>query len=309
MDIDEEIRVARERARRRDHLTRQRETLNGQIREVTRLVADLEQQLAKEDRDVAKLEQGGFGSFLAGITGNKEEKLARERAEAAAALERVNGQRSRRDWLAQDLRTADQELAGVANAPRELEELLARKERLLVDSGDPRGRALSDLARELANTDIDLREHQEAHQAGVAAGHAVGQVMRSLGSARGASTWDMFGGGGFADMIEHGHLRQADEAAWHAQRALDAFSRELADIGVAANPQLPKVDTRWFADVFFDNIITDALKHQRIARTGEAVQATAQWVGAMVNDLAARCGELTRRRDSLLVRREEILSQ
>lgn len=273
------------------------------------MLADLERQLAKEDHDVAKLEQGGFAAFLAGLTGNKEERLARERAEAAAARQRVTGQRTRLEWLTGDLRTTDQALAEIGDPRQELEVLLARKERMLVESGDPRGRELADIAAELANVSADLREHEEARQAGAAAGQAVGYVLRHLGDARGASTWDMFSsGGGFADMVEHGHLRQADEAAWHAQGALDRFSRELADIGVSAAPQLPKVDTRWFADVFFDNIITDAVKHRRIARTAEAVREVAAWVEAMVNQIAARCGELTRQRESLVRRREELLS-
>jgi hypothetical protein len=307
--IDDEIRDARDRARRRDQLTRQRATLLTQIEEVRGMLADLERQLAKEDRDVAKLEQGGFAAFLAGLTGSKEERLARERAEAVAARQRVTGQRTRLEWLTGDLRTTDQALAELGNPHHELEALLARKERMLVESGDPRGRELADIAARLASVSADLREHQEAQQAGAAAGEAVGYVLRHLGSARGASTWDMFSnGGGFADMVEHGHLRQADEAAWHAQGALDRFSRELADIGVGAAPQLPKVDTRWFADVFFDNIITDAIKHQRIARTAEAVREVAEWIAAMVNQVSARCGELTREQDSLARRRQEVLS-
>ncbi|MEU7691742.1 hypothetical protein OHB01_19660 [Microbispora hainanensis] len=306
--IDDEIRDARDRARRRDQLTRQRATLLTQIEEVRGMLADLERQLAKEDRDVAKLEQGGFAAFLAGLTGDKEERLARERAEAAAARQRVTGQRTRLEWLAGDLRTTDQALAELGNPHQELEVLLARKERMLVESGDPRGRELADIAARLANVSADLREHQEAQQAGAAAGQAVGYVLRHLSGARGASTWDMFSSGGFADMVEHGHLRQADEAAWHAQGALDRFSRELADIGVVAAPRLPKVDTRWFADVFFDNIITDAIKHQRIARTAEAVREVAEWVAAMVAQVSVRCGELTRQQDSLARRREEVLS-
>ncbi|MEW9532762.1 hypothetical protein [Microbispora sp. NPDC049125] len=305
--IDEEIRDARDRARRREQLTRQRAALLHQMDEVRHLLAELEGQLAKEDRDVAKLEQGGFTAFLSGLTGNKDERLARERAEAAAVRERVKGQRTRLDWLATDLRAAEQGLAEAGDPGRELEALLARKERMLVDSGDPRGRDLADVATRLAGVTADLREHQEAHQAGMAAAQAVAYVMRFLGSARGASTWDMLGGGGFADMVEHGHLRQASEAAWHAQAVLDRFSRELADIGVTAAPRLPEVDTRWFADVFFDNIITDALKHQRIARTAESVRQVAEWVGGMVNQLAARCGELTRYQESLVRRREELL--
>ncbi|WP_067174366.1 hypothetical protein [Microtetraspora niveoalba] len=302
--LDEEIRDARDRARRRERLSRQRATLTGQLDEVRKLLAELERELAKEDHDVVKLERGGF---FASLFGTKEERLARERAEAEAVRQRVHGQRTRLEWLATDLRSTDASLAEVANADGELAALLARKERMLLDSDDPRGRELAEIAERLAHVDADLREHGEARQAGMVAANAVGQVLRSLGGARGASTWDVFGGGGIADMIEHGHLRDADQAAWQAQRALDAFSRELADVGVAANPQLPKVDTRWFADMIFDNVIFDMYKHQKIMRTGQEVQEVARWIDGVLGRLAAQCEELARQREALAARRENLL--
>ncbi|WP_433253094.1 hypothetical protein ACQPYK_09035 [Streptosporangium sp. CA-135522] len=307
-DIDNELRAARDRVRRLEQLTRQHQAVVAQLDEVGRLTGELEAQLAKEERDVSRLEGGGFAAFLSGLAGSKEEKLARERAEAQAVRQRLDGQRTRLQWLQTDRFTVESGLAEIGSAAEEFAALLERKERLLVESADARGRELTEIGQRLADTLADLREHEEARQAGIAAVHAVGQVMRCLGNAKGASTWDMLSGGGFADMLEHGHLRSADEAAWHAQRALDAFSRELADVGVQANPQLPKVDTRWFADMFFDNIITDAIKHQRIARTGQAVADVAQWASGTVDHLVVRCGELAQRRDALIARREEVLT-
>ncbi|WP_204074298.1 hypothetical protein [Planotetraspora phitsanulokensis] len=305
--IDEEMRETRDRARRRERHARQRVTLIGQIDEVRALLAELERESAKEDRDVARLEHGGFASFIAGLTGGREDRLTRERAEAAAVRQRVDGQRVRLEWLTADLRIAEEGLVEQGSPHQELDLLLARKERMLVESGDPRGRELADVAARLAGVRADLREHEEAHQAGVAAGQAVGDLLRHLSGARGAATWDVLGGGGLADMMKRGHLLKADEAAWHAQRALDVFARELADVRVEAAPRLPEVDTRWFADAFFDNIVTDALKYQRIAQTATAVQQVAEWVHGMVNQLAARAGELTRQRDGLVGKREELL--
>ncbi|MEV8631100.1 hypothetical protein AB0395_05530 [Streptosporangium sp. NPDC051023] len=306
--IDDELRTARERVRRFEQLSTQRGALALQLDEVGQLLADLEDQLVKEEQDVSKLEAGGFAAFLAGLAGSKEEKLAKERAEAQALRQRLEGQRTRLRWLEADSAAVESGLAEVATAREEFAGLLERKERLLVESGDPRARELTEIGQRLADTHADLREHEEAHQAGLAAIQAVGQVMHSLGGARGASRWDMLSGGGFADMVEHGHLRNASEAAWHAQRALDTFSRELADVGVRASLQLPEVDTRWFADMFFDNIVVDAIKHQRIARTGEAVAEIAQWVNETVAGLATHCAELARQRDLLVTRREEVLA-
>lgn len=307
-DAADALLIARERVRRLEQLTSRREAVAVQLDEVGTLLGDLEEQLAKEERDVSRLEGGGFAAFLAGLTGSREERLVRERAEAQAVRQRLDGQRNRLEWLNADRAAVDEGLAGLGPAREEYDALLEREERRLVASGDTRGRELAEVGHRLADTRADLVEHQEAHRAGVDALHGVGEVLRCLGSARGASTWDMLaGGGGLADMMEHGHLRNADEAAWHAQQLLDTFSRELVDIGVTVTPKLPKVDTRWFADMFFDNIITDAIKHRRITDTGAAVADVAEWVRRTVNGLDLRIEELARQRDTLAARREEII--
>ena len=304
---DDDIRTLREHVRRFERLTRERAVLDTRVREVRALIGELEAALAKEEGDVARLEHG-FRAFLAALTGGKEERLARERAEAEAARLRLDGQRNRLEWLLSDLRAVEEELAELDGVQRGFEEALARRERELLASGDARARELTGIARALADAEADLREHEEAHRAGVSAGQAVAQVLHNLGAARGASTWDMFGGGGLADLVEHGHLRQADQAAWHAQRALDAFGRELADVGIHTEPRLPEIDTRWFADMFFDNIIVDAVRHSRIKRTGEAVAEVARWIDATLHELATRRDGIRARRDELLARREELLS-
>ncbi|MET7338244.1 hypothetical protein [Nonomuraea sp. NPDC005650] len=300
------MRDAAARMHQADHLRRLREATAEQIQQAHRTLADLELELSLEEDDVTRLE-GGLSAVLARLLGNREERLDRERAEAAAARQRVDGHRARLSRLEADARAAEDELAGLATAPKEYAELLAEKERQLISGGDARARELADLGATLDRVTADVREHAEAHRAGRAAHDALGHVLRHLNSARNASTWDMFGGGLIADSIEHNRLSAADEAAWRAQRALDVFSRELADVGVSARPHLPQVDTRWFVDTFFDNIITDVIKHQRIENTRAEVAKTTQWVRDVGARLQARHAELSAERKRLLARREELL--
>ncbi|NUW46787.1 hypothetical protein [Nonomuraea rhodomycinica] len=305
-DLDERLREAAARAHRAGHLRRLREATADQIRQARDTLAQLEQRLAEEEHDVSRLE-GGLSAALARLLGHREERLARERAEAAAAARRVEGHRARLAQLEADARAAEAELAELASAPEEYARLLAEKERLLIGGGDARARELADIDAALRRVAADTREHTEARHAGRAAQDALGDVLRHLTSARRASTWDLFGGGLIADGIEHDRLRTADQAAWHAQRALDVFSRELADVGLAVRPRLPEVDTRWFVDTFFDNVITDAIKHQRIESTRAEVERTARWVhdtSTLMND---RCAQLLAERERLLARRERLL--
>ncbi|MFC4010823.1 hypothetical protein ACFOY2_26585 [Nonomuraea purpurea] len=305
-DLDERLREAAARIRRANHLRRVREATTEQIQRAHRTLADLELELSLEEDDVTRLE-GGLSAVLARLLGNREERLDRERAEAAAARQRVEGHQARLSQLEADARAAEDELAGLATAPEEYAELLAEKERQLISDGDARARELADLAATLDRVTADVREHAQAHRAGRAARDALGHVLRHLNWAVNASTWDMFGGGVIADLIESNRLDAADEAAWHAQRALDVFSRELADVGVSARPHLPQVDTRWFVDLFFDNIITDVIKHQRIENTRAEVDKTIQWVQETGAHLRARHTELSAERKRLLARRERLL--
>lgn len=290
---------------RAEHVRRLRGSAAQQIADVRDTLKGLESELADEERDVARLE-GGLSAVLSRLLGNREERLARERAEVVVARERVDGHRARLAQLEADVAAADAELAVLDPASREYARLLVEKEQI-VRSGDPRARELADLGAALDRLSAEVRECDEAHQAGQGAHEALAVVLRLLDSARTASTFDVFGGGLIADAFEHDRLTSADKAAWHAQRALDVFSRELADTGIASRPVMPKVDTRWFVDAFFDNIISDVLKHQRIEKTRAEVQRLAQWVRETRAHLKGRRGQLLAEQSRLLTRREQLL--
>ncbi|MEV0623551.1 hypothetical protein AB0I81_60260 [Nonomuraea sp. NPDC050404] len=262
--------------------------------------------MAEEERDVSRLE-GGLSAVLARMLGNRDERLARERAEAVVARERVDGHRARLTQLEADARAAAAELAVLDPASREYAGLLAEKEQQLLRSDEPRARELADLGSVLDRVSTEVRECEEARQAGQGADEALGVVLRFLDSARNASTFDVFGGGALFDAFEHDKLASADKAAWHAQRALDVFARELADTGIAVRLVMPKVDTSWFVDAFFDNIIFDVLKHQRIEKTRAEVQKLAQWVRETRAYLKAHHAQLVAERSQLLTRRKELL--
>ncbi|MFC4591859.1 hypothetical protein [Sphaerisporangium corydalis] len=301
------MRDAAARTHRADHLRRLRKVTDEQIRGAQHALAGLELELTKEKKDVARLESG-VSAMLARLLGVREEHLARERVEVAVARQRVDGHRARLARLEADARAAEAELAGLATAPAEYAGLLAEKERRLIGDGDPRSRELADIGAALDRVTAGELEHRQAHHAGQVAHNAIGGVLHYLDSALGASTWDVFGGGLIADSIEHDRLGSADQAAWGAQRALDVFSRELADVGISARARLPQIDTRWFADVFFDNIITDVIRHDRIERSRAEVVKTAGWVRNMNACVRDRHTALSAERARLLARREGLLS-
>jgi hypothetical protein len=302
---DGELQTAWERVRRLHNAGRLRQGVLGQLADVDRELAELERRYAAEQRDVARLEGRGLAAIVASVLGNRDEKLATERAEADAARLRLEGHRARRRHLAAECAVLDRELADLAGAPQRYEVALAAADRALQATGDPRGAQLSQLAVELANVCADQREHAEAYRAGRVALEGLNAVLGHLGSARAWSTADMLSGS-LADWVEHDRLEKAHTAAWHAQQALDRFAREMADIGAQVNPRVPEIDTRWFVDWFFDNIIVDAIRHRRIACTQEQVADLAQWLHDTLNRLRRNQVALERREAELRARREAL---
>jgi hypothetical protein len=296
---DEVLHRARDRVRRLEQVRRLRAAAMDQLADVERELAGLRRVHAAEERDVDKLDRRTLTSIVAGALGTRDERLAKERAEADLARLRVEGQDARLRQLTADLAALDHEMGRLADSPRQYDQALVDAEHTLRAAGDPRAATLTQVAVRIADIVVDLREYREAQRAGEAALAAVAAVLKPLGAAQGWSTVDMVGGS-FADLVEHDKLGRAQNAAWYAQQALDRFAREMADIGADVRPRLPHVDTRWFADVFFDNIITDALKHRRIARTYEETAKIARWLQSCIaqleQDRAGLASELGRLR-------------
>ncbi|MQA77282.1 MAG: hypothetical protein GEV10_02165 [Streptosporangiales bacterium] len=311
-DVDEAIRDAHARVRRHDQLRSQRRVVAEQLTAVEERVQTYEAGFAAERKDVERLERGGFARLISDLVGGRETKLQKERVEAEAAWQKLLGEQQRRDQIAADLAGMDSELAALGDARDRYDYAVNRKAAQLTAAGDPRGTRLAEIQSLYRGADVDLREYTEAHEAGTITEHLLGKMEGHLGRAIRRSGADVAGDATnlspWADYYKHKHLGAADEVAWAAQRALDVFGRELADVGVTADVTLPKVDTRWFADMFIDNIVIDWARHRRIQHTLEEVDDVAAWVRATLAWLKARVDELAAYCESLSTQRSELLT-
>jgi hypothetical protein len=109
------------------------------------------------------------------------------------------------------------------------------------------------------------------------------QAYDSLRGAKGFSTWDIFGGGFFVDMMKHSRV---DDARGLVNRAVENLK-----VGYQLVPQAPKIrmaqvhenDFVW--DVLFDNIFSDLMAREKIQHSLQSVeeaiedtQAVIQWI-------------------------------
>jgi multidrug efflux pump subunit AcrA (membrane-fusion protein) len=267
---------------------------------------------AVEQHDVQRLDGLSLTRIVLSLRGAREDRLARERAEADAARYRVVQAQARLDALTREHEAARAELERLASAQEAYDAVLDEKARVLAGSDDPRGRRLVALAQEQGRLTEEAREVAEASEAARAALDALARLDRTLGSASAWSTYDTFFNGGLVgSMIKHDRLDQAAREAAHADQCLVVLRTELADVdGSAPLTASVAVDgTTRFIDVWFDNIFTDFAVRDRIERAKQNVAASVARVRALLADLDARADRTRERLAAIDTARVDLLTR
>lgn len=308
-DLNRRMAQAAEAKAHYEKLKRQAARLESEQQQAAARARQLKDELAKEERDVERLEGTSLSGLLSSLFGNKEEKLYQEREEAAAALIRFEEAKHQADQLAAELQALQSQAAQLAGAEATYQSLLSEKERLLRSE---RGAAADELLRfeqEEARLQAQVREVEEARRAGQSAEAGLDRVRSALNSAEGWGTWDMLGGGWISTMAKHSSIDEAQRELHMAQSALAGFRRELAD--VAGNLELPSVEldgfTR-FADYFFDNFFVDWMVQSRINEAQASVEEARSQVFQLNHWLADQSQVLQQQLEQTRLNRQQFIS-
>src|SRR5690606_2357380 len=144
-DLEQRLSAAAETLREYE-LTRQRDTeLQQRLVQETGRVATLREEAAREADDVARLEGLTLTRVMASLRGARDDRLARERAEADAARYRLQHAEARLAALRAEHEAARARLAALSDAPAAYAAVLDEKERYLRQAGGPTGRRLLEL--------------------------------------------------------------------------------------------------------------------------------------------------------------------
>ena len=298
---------------------REREIVGSRVAQLRgrqgELVAELDQlrrRHALEQRDVERLESLSLTRVVAGLrgAGRREDRLARERAEADAAHYRVAEAGQRLAAVERELAQAEARWAELAAVPAAFVAALDDKEAWVRAVGGPVADQMIRLAQDRGRTDAELRELAEASQAAGQAAQALRAVGEKLGSADSWSAYDtFFGGGVLSSSFKHDRLDEAARFAAHADRCLAVLRTELADVGIVRPVGRIGVDrgTR-FLDVWFDNLFTDLAVRNHIKRAQDNLADARRRVAVVRRQLADRTqaaqqyrAELEQARQNLLV--------
>ena len=307
--IEADLAYATQIRRQHTDLTQRLETQRTYLALVEERVQSLRDRLTEEAKDVAALETFSPTLIWATLRGSRVDDLERERAEREAARYAVAEAEARRDAARRELESTQARLDRLGDVDDVHRRALAAKEHWALANDPGLAAQLDDIARQRGRLLAAHTETAEAHAAGEAAAALVEQAVQLLGKAESWSTYDTFlGGGMLTDMVKYDRMDKAAKLLHEADVALEAFSRELADVGIASVDGI-QVDamTRTF-DVFFDNIFSDLAVRSRIQdasrraeAAGQAVRQALLRLDQAAHDIANQLSELDARRDHLLV--------
>ena len=304
----EQLDQLREKMARKRKLSMEIRTLEDQRDTLSARVRQLKEETYKEQLDVDQLENFSAAKLLAQVMGNWEERLEKERSELYAAALRYDAARQELQAVEADLAARQEELSRLTGCEADYERLLELRAReLRQDPQLPAARRLLALEERQAYLSAQSRELTEAIQAGYAALSDISAIQRTLSSAEGWGTWDVFGGGLISDIAKYSHLDDAQRQINGLQRSLSRFRTELSDVDIRADIQVEVDGFLRFADVFFDNIFTDWAVLDRIRRAQSQVRDAESAVRAILYRLEGNLDQCQREDQRICQERKDFL--
>lgn len=283
--LNTQLRQLQQKVARKNQLQARCASLRGQYAVLLDKTAALDQTAMKEEADVARLEGRSLAAFFYNVVGKMDEKLDLERREAYAA--RVKYDAAARELLAveDDLARCGQELDALVLCEEHYRLCLEEKAAAIKASGSPNGFEILRLETCLQTLESQLKELNEAVDAGNCALFLVKSVQSSLENAQELGTCDMFGGVMLADAVRADHFDHAQSMVEKLQIQLRRFRTELADVKIDADIQICAEGFLRFADFFFDGLFADWAAMDRIEQAHSQLRQTRAEIESVLHKL------------------------
>ena len=136
----------------------------------------------------------------------------------------------------------------------------------------------------------ELREINEAINAGERALDSLWEAKDQLNSARAWGIYDMIGGGLISSIIKHRKIDNANEWMDRANRDLRRFAKELRDVD-CADLQIDTSSLVSMLDIFCDNFFSDIIVQKKINDSRARIDALSDRIEAAVHALKQRAGQ------------------
>ncbi|WP_202078474.1 hypothetical protein [Caldalkalibacillus salinus] len=309
-DLNERLETVVDQKRQKAKWTAMYRELEAQLKEEEQKEKRLGHLLEKEEEDVKKLEGLSVSNFLYTVIGKKLERLEKERQEAVAAKLKYDEAVHTVEDMKSEMIELSSLLAPLHHVDQTYETLLQEKEALIKDTATVWSEELFALSEKKAELSSELKEYDEAIQAGQSALSKLSHVIESLDKAKGWSTFDLFGGGLISTAIKHDHLDTAKGEIHSAQNALRKFESELKDIQRQfGHVHIDIGEFLSFADYFFDGFIVDWTVHGKINDSLEQAEQVYHQVDDVVREINKEREKIHREREQTEHRRIDTIKK
>ncbi|KAK7045416.1 hypothetical protein VNI00_007669 [Paramarasmius palmivorus] len=292
------------------------EDLEKQLKSAKERVEKLSHVTKKERKDHEKMRDSTARKLAARISGKKEkfeakkEKEEREYVEALENEMRERGNLKMIESMIEEGKRVKDDLSAKSLALHQVQqELDTLYENIFGGPTQefPRDDQLESQLKSAQETYNRIQAHMNTQSQAVnllgQADKAMASCLQSMSTALGYSSWDVFGGGGLADMMERSALGEASAAAYRAQILVDQARRTSPDVQPVGPIRVH--DISLFGDVFFDNVYSDIVAHQKMEANRNELISMHQRVKRELRAATARCERI----GPDLVEAAEVLSQ
>lgn len=225
---------------------------------------ELNRILNEEEKDVEKLESFSATGLFYSILGSKEERLDKEKKEYLAAKLKYDECCNSIKYIELEIIKYKEKLKEYIGLDEEYANLIKEKQELILSKNDEKSQRLMTKLDKENDLEWNIKEVQEAIDAGNNLQIALRQLIQFLKSAQSWGTWDILGGGFLATAAKHSKIDKAKEQVYNVQRLIRELKKELLDVDVSMNIDINIGSFETFADYFFDGLIADWMVQSKI---------------------------------------------
>ena len=271
MHYDKDLLALQNDVARKKQLEAKLEELLAQSKEYKLRAIDLRTAYLTEQVDVQKLEGNSFGKFIYQIFGTLDEKLTKERVEAAAAKDKLDAAESQISAIDSEISEIRAQLEQLKNCEGIYANAFYHKRKALKESGTPAGEAILELEEKIAFLGSQKRELRQALSVGREAFNLAQSAINQLQKASSWNTADMLGGGLIVHVNKYQQLDNAHANMMALQGTLRRFKTELADINIRVDTKIVVDGSLRFADYFIDSFYIDLAIREQIKESSYPV--------------------------------------
>ncbi len=239
----------------------------------------------KENKDAERLTGNNLSVLFYKIIGRFEEKAEKEQREALSA--RLHYEQCLLNL--EDVRTQIREIEAdnekYIGSEAEYQFFYVEKEKMLRQENGAAAQKIMKLEERIEDNKNNLREIEEAFNAGTDVLESLDRSLKSLGSASNWGVFDMFAGGLITTAVKHSKVDDAAAEAEEAQHRLRLFNAELADVQITNDICFETGGFLKFADFFFDGLIVDWFMQKRIHESAYSIEDVKKQVIETMNKL------------------------